>query len=193
MGEGKHVPPRFPASPPLRPSPYYRSHGFPPFPVPGPGKASSSAALGQRRSWPSRQLRRQQRQYQQEGRRRRPWSGAAGGRVLPPQCLSRFVGGAVCGRSYVCGLALVQSPLLLLAACCLFLCFDEEDFLWFVCLVCVLGQKEGGRGGREGRREGRERTAEAVHHMVKPCNLPPYSLGASVPGFPPVLPLPATH
>ena len=27
--------------------------------------------------------------------------------------------------------------------------------VWFVCLVCVLGQKEGGRGGREGG-EGRE-------------------------------------
>ena len=41
--------------------------------------------------------------------------------------------------SHVCGLALVQSPLLLLlAACCLFLCFDKEDFLCpCLCGSCV--------------------------------------------------------
>jgi hypothetical protein len=47
-------------------------------------------------------------------------------------------------------------------------------------VVSMCAGSEGGREGREGAREGREGgDGEAVHHMVTPCYLPPYSLGAS--------------
>jgi len=160
MREGKggrrQAAPRSPVSPPLRPPPYHLSRCLPPFPVPGYRKASSPAAglpPGQCRSW----LHRQRQPYQEEGRRRRPCSGAAGGHVPRPRRLSCFV--AVYGRScacwYVwcrCGLLL----LLLLEACCYFLCLDAEDFMcsrlcvWHAFVICVVSRCAGPEGGRGG-------------------------------------------
>ena len=114
--------------------------------------------------------------------------GAGGhGAVLPTA--ASFVGGAVCGGPYVCWYGAsadsTAATCLLLVACSLlerggpFMPLPVWVCAW---LVCVLGQREGGKGGR-GWRKGTEGERLSIR---------PYSLGGLVSLAPTIPPLPPT-